>query len=298
MRNNWEPGSLHRRDLLKAGAAASLAFSPLAARADGTPPPYTVSINVEIMFPRSMPRARRIEAVAAQGFKYYSFWSASEQEQAEMLEAQKRLGMKCVSIVGTGPAGRQSGFTEPGKEEILLNEISERIAISKKFGGPDLITFVGRIQKDVPWEQQRSQIVSGLRKAGDLAKAAGVTIAVEPLADGNGSMALHTTGEAFPVIDEVAHPNVKICFDLYHLQQTEGNLTRNLKLGLKNNWIKLVQIGEVPGRLEPGTGEIDFGFVLKTLREVGYSGFVDTEMGTSSTPEHAMDVARKLAEES
>jgi hydroxypyruvate isomerase len=56
-----------------------------------------------------------------------------------------------------------------------------------------------------------------------------------------------------------------------------------------------VQIGDVPGRLEPGTGEINYPFIFKELRRLGYSGWLDTEMGTSSTADHAMDVARKLS---
>jgi hydroxypyruvate isomerase len=56
-----------------------------------------------------------------------------------------------------------------------------------------------------------------------------------------------------------------------------------------------VQIGDVPGRLEPGTGEINYPFIFRELRRLNYSGWLDTEMGTSSTADHAMDVARKLS---
>jgi hydroxypyruvate isomerase len=56
-----------------------------------------------------------------------------------------------------------------------------------------------------------------------------------------------------------------------------------------------VQIGDVPGRLEPGTGELNYPFILRELRKLGYSGYLDTEMGTSSTPEHAMEVIRQLS---
>jgi hydroxypyruvate isomerase len=61
--------------------------------------------------------------------------------------------------------------------------------------------------------------------------------------------------------------------------------------------IKVVQIGDVPGRLEPGTGEINYPFLFAELRRLNYRGYLDTEMGTSSTPEHAMQVARRMSEE-
>jgi hydroxypyruvate isomerase len=216
-----------------------------------------------------------------------------------MLQAQKEKKLTCVSLVGTGNAGGTTGFTRPGAQDVLLGEIRERVAIAQEFGTPDLISFVGQIQDDVPWDVQRAGIVEGLKRAGDIAAAGNVTIAVEPLSvnPNQPRRALDRAVDCFPVIAEVNHPNVKVCFDFYHLQRTEGNLTVNLRRGLADGLIKVVQIGDNPGRLEPGTGEIHHPFLFAELRRLNYSGFLDTEMGTSSTPEHAMDVVRRLTEE-
>jgi hydroxypyruvate isomerase len=247
-----------------------------------------------------MPRADRIRAVAAAGFKAYSYWNANPEERKAMIKAQQDTGLKCVSLVGTGTAGGSTGFTKPGAQDALLAEIKERVEIAKEFGTkPDLISFLGIIQPDVPWETQRAQIVEGLKRAGDIAAAAGVIISVEPLSvnPNQARRALDRCVEAYPVIREVNHPNVKICFDLYHLQRTEGNLVPNLRTGLQEKLISVVQIGDHPGRLEPGTGEINYPFVFKELRRLNWTGYVDTEHGTSSTATHAMDVVRKMAEE-
>ena len=269
------------------------------------PPPYTLSINIEIMFNTGrgnppMPRADRIRAVAANGFKAYSFWNASPDERKAMIQAQQQTGLKCVSLVGTGTAGGTTGFTKPGAQEALLTEIKERVEIAKEFGTPpDLISFVGIIQPDVPWDVQRSQVVEGLKRAGDIAAAAGATSALEPVSVGPNQprRALDRAADAFPVIKDVNHPNVKICFDLYHLQRTEGNLVVNLRNGLQDKLIKLVQVGDNPGRLDPGTGEINSPFIFKELRRLNWTGYVDTEHGTSGTAEHAMNVVRRMAEE-
>jgi hydroxypyruvate isomerase len=299
---------IHRRDVLRAGAATPLGLLALV-RSDGasaavTAPPYTISINIEIMFNAGrgnppMPRADRIRAVAAKGFKAYSFWSATAAERKAMIEAQQQTGLKCVSLVGTGNAGGTTGFTKPGAQDALLAEIKERVEIAKEFGTPDLISFVGIIQPDVPWETQRAQIVEGLKRAGDIAAAGGVTIAVEPLSvnPNQPRRALDRCLEAFPVVKEVNHPNVKICFDMYHLQRTEGNLVVSLRSGLQDKLIKVVQIGDNPGRLEPGTGEIHYPFIFKELRRLNWTGYVDTEHGSSSTADHAMEVVRTMAEE-
>ena len=307
MANRKTPSSLTRRELLAAGVLAPFGIGALdqrggqppapAAAASGPlgPPPYTLSINMELMFrTANLSRADRIRAIAAKGFKGYSFWSANETDRAAMLKAQQETGLTCVSIVGTGASGGTTGFTRPGAADVLLNEIKERVEIAKQFGTPDLISFVGLYQTDVPWDVQRKGIVEGLKRAGDIAAAGGVTIAFEPLSD-LPRRALDRTAEAFPVIAEVNHPNVKLCFDIYHLQRTEGNIIVNLRKGLADKLIRVVQIGDVPGRLEPGTGEINYPFIFKELRRLNYTGWLDTEMGTSSTADHAMDVARKLS---
>jgi hydroxypyruvate isomerase len=300
MMDRDRPGAVNRRDLLRAGAAVPLALGAFGRPAAGVaPPPYKLSINIEIMFPRTMSRPDRIKAVAAQGFKAYSFWSASPEERKAMVKAQQEAGVTCVSIVGTGPAGGTTGFTKPGAQDALLTEFKEHVDIANELGTPDLISFVGQLQNDVPWETQRASIVDGLKRAGDIAAKGNVTIIVEPLSvnPGQPRRALDRAIDCFPVIKEVNHPNIKVCFDLYHLQRTEGNLVVNLRAGLQEKLIKLVQIGDNPGRLEPGTGEINYAFIFKELRRLGWDGYVDTEMGTTSTPEHAMDVARRLSED-
>lgn len=303
MSGSTSKSMLSRREMLAAGLAAPFGVSALAQAAEAQPatpatrldpPPYTLSINIEIMFPRTMPRADRIRAVAANGFKAYSFWSANAEERAAMVKAQQETGLTCVSIVGSGPSGGTTGFTRPGQQDTLLNEIRERVQIAQEFGHPDLITFVGLNQTDVPWETQRAQIVEGLKRAGDIAAAGGVTITFEPLSD-LPRRALDRAADAIPVIKEVNHPNIKLCFDFYHLQRTEGNLTVNLRRGFEEGVIKVVQIGDVPGRLEPGTGEINYPFLFAELRRQNYTGYLDTEMGTSTTPEQAMNLVRQMS---
>lgn len=307
MSEQTTPSTMSRRELFAAALAAPLGI-PAIARAEEFlapaplaqpgPPPYTLSINIEIMFPNSMPRADRIRAVADNGFSAYSFWNSNNvEERAAMIRAQEETGLTCVSMVGTGNAGGTTGFTMPGQADVLLGQIRERVEIAKQFGTPDLISFVGRIQDDIPWEVQRAGIVDGLKRAGDIVAEAGLYITYEPLSvDGNQPRrALDRAQETYPVIQEVNHPNVKVCFDIYHLQRTEGNIVVNMRRGFEQDLIRVVQIGDVPGRQEPGTGEINYPFIFAELRRLGYSGYLDTEMGTSSTPEHAMQVVREMS---
>lgn len=291
--------ALTRRRVIASGAVLPLALdtaTPLRAAGPGEPP-YTLSINIEIMFPRSMPRPDRIKAVADQGFKAYSFWNTNEAEQDAMLKVQQATGIKCIGITGPGNSVSSTGLTKPGAQQTFLDDMAARAKMAKKFGGAQSIIFLGRVQPDVPWETQRSQIVAGLKQTGDIGKEHGITFIVEPLSTSAGQvrMALDTAAATFPVIEEVAHPNVKVCFDMYHLQLMEGNITTHLRQGISKSLIALVQIGEVPGRKEPGTGEIDYAYMMRVLRELKWSGYVDTEMGTTTTPEAAMQLTRRMS---
>jgi len=288
--------TVSRRKLLGSGASVMMAaHAPLAAAEE---PPYKLSINIEIMFPRNMPRAQRMEAVAAHGMKAFSFWGASEQEQQEMVRVQKRTGLVCASIAGSGSIGRTTGLTKTGFEQAYLDVIRQNCLVARRFGCACMIVFAGQTQKEIPWDRQYAQIIGGLRKAGDIGRDYGVYVCLEPLNRVESpEMTVLTATEGFQIVHDVNHPNVKLCFDMYHLQLSEGNLTNNLKRGLENNWIYLVQLGDVPGRKEPGTGEVNYGNILRVLRKSAYHGYLDTEYGTTSTPEYAMDVVRRLASE-
>src|SRR5688572_33488099 len=116
--------SINRREMLVASFLAPLGIrtGQRGAPAPLGPPPYKLSLNIELMFrSANLSRADRIRAIAAKGFTGYSFWSANADERAAMLKAQKETGITCVSIVGTGPSGSTTGFTRPGVANTLLN---------------------------------------------------------------------------------------------------------------------------------------------------------------------------------
>ena len=287
---------MNRRSFLSASALTPFGLAVGRAALAASPPLFTTSINIELMFPRTMPRAARIEAVAGQGVKVYSFWRPPDTELQPMLEMQQRLGMKCSCVVGSGDTGRTSGLTMPGAEQKYFDELAVGLRMAQRFGNADAIIFPGALHADIPWAKQRENLIQGLRKAGDLAKEHGVVLVLEALNRGEApTIAISTAVAAFDVVDAAAHPNVKVDFDIYHLQLSEGNIINNLRQGLQKGWIRLVQVGDVPGRREPGTGEINYPNIYKVLRELKYSGIVDSEHGTSSTPEHAISVVKALA---
>jgi hydroxypyruvate isomerase len=294
-----------RRHLLAAAAAAPLAAlaaqSTAAAQAAAPtaplpPPRYTLSCNIEIMFPRTVAHADRIERIAAAGLKAFSFWGAPGKDIAAMLRAKERTGLACGSITGNGNVGWKTGLTATGFEDAFQKDFLLHIETAKQFDVKNLICFLGETQPNVPLEVQHRQMVDGLKRTGDIAAKHGVYFCLEPLNSVESpKMSVLSAKHGFQILEEVNHPHVRLDFDMYHLQLSEGNLISNLRNGLRKKLIRFVEIGDVPGRREPGTGETNYVNIFKTLREEGYADFIGMEHGTSSTPEHAIDVVRQVA---
>lgn len=289
-----------RRSFLAATAGVGAVALPQKAQAGAETKPkqpkFTLSCNLELMFPKETSHARRIEIAAAEGMKAYSFWGPGGKDLVAIQKTASKLGVVCGSICGNAITGWSTGLTKTGAEKAFLDELAETSKIARRLECQNLVSFLGVVQKDIPWAVQYKQIIEGLKKAGDAAEKNDVYITLEPL---NGveapAMSMITTKEAFAITAEVNHPRIRIDYDVYHRQLSDGNIINNLRLGIKNGWIRFVEIGDVPGRFEPGTGETNYANVFAVLRELDYAGYVGMEHRASKTPALAIEVVKKVA---
>ena len=290
-----------RRHFLAAGAApfllsAHAAEADLAPEDDLPPPRYQLAINLEIMFPKAMPYEERLEEVAHCGAKHYGFWSWQNKNLDKMLDVHHKYDMTCVSITGNPKTGWNTGLTKTGAEQAFLEDFEACCEVAGRFGAQNLITFVGALQKDIPWETQRTQIIEGLKKAGNIAQKYNVYLTLEPLNRVESpQMSMLTSQEAFEFAADADHPHIKVDFDIYHRQLGEGNILNTLNDGLKRGFVRFIEVGDVPGRKEPGTGETNYKNIFNALRRAGYSGAIGMEHGTTRSPQYAWDTVRKLA---
>lgn len=97
---------------------------------------------------------------------------------------------------------------------------------------------------------------------------------------------LDTTGKVMALIEEVDADNVRLQYDIYHMQIMEGDLVRSVECLLP--WIAHVQFADNPGRHEPGTGEINFSNVFTALDNMGYEGWVSAEYRPSGATEQTL----------
>ena len=305
-----------RQFIEKASLSAAIALAPslvLAGNAIGADAPssskknantlpapkYTLAVHMKANFIRqakSMPVEERFALAAREGAKAYQIGSFAKLDLDEYRRNADLHGMRCASLAGTGQVGLSTGLTVTGHEKTYLDFFTKAVEAAKILGAQNLVSFVGERSDTIPWETQYKQIISGLRKAGDIAGEAGVYLTLEPLNPfWKPKMTVMTSQEGFKIIREVNHPHVKLDFDIYHLQQSEGNLTVNLREGMKEGLIQFVEVGDVPGRLEPGTGEINFQHMFNELRRLEYDGFVGMEHFTKTNFQTAFASVKRLA---
>ncbi|MDX2036814.1 MAG: TIM barrel protein [Isosphaeraceae bacterium] len=294
--------SLDRRTFLGSGLAA-LAARGASARV-WTPadepelpaPKYRLAMNLELMFPRAMPYEKRLEAAADAGADAYGFWSHVGRNIDALLEVQQKRKLTCASITGAPRTGNSSGLTETGKEQAFLDDLAAACAVARKLGAKNLITFVGRKRTDTPWEKQKEQIIAGLRKAAKIAEEFDVYVTLEPLNRiESPQMTMTLVGEAYEYASAVDHPRIKVDFDIYHRALGEGNIINTLEDGLKRGLVRFVEVGDVPGRKEPGSGETNYANIFRVLRKRGFDGFVGMEHGTTRDPAFAWNRVKQLA---
>jgi hydroxypyruvate isomerase len=155
-------------------------------------------------------------------------------------------------------------------------------------GIPTLISTTGPDQDGLDRETQHENIVDVLSRVAPDAEEAGVTLALEPLnteVDHPGYY-LTTSEEGFEIVDEVGSENVTLLYDVYHQQITEGNVIQTVTENVER--IGHVHVADVPGRHEPGTGELNYGRIFEALDDVGYDGYVGCEFSPTDDPDGAM----------
>jgi len=281
--------SIKRRTLLQLPALAALAQSRAAENR------FKLSVRVEPLF-RAMTLPQQMEKVAEAKYKGFEFGNWRAADPVEINKVKNRLGLECACLVGNR-AVDPKGMTlvEPKDRDGFLTEIKASIEAAKSFETTRLVTLTGNALPGVSREMQQRSIVEGLKAAHDVLDRAGVTLIVEPLntlVDHKGYFLDHTN-EAFEIMREVGSPRVKILFDIYHVQIMDGNLIATIKSNLQH--IGHFHVGDVPGRHEPGSGEINYTNVFRAIQEGGFRDFVAMEYVPSKDPMATLAEVRSMA---
>src|SRR5262249_41011567 len=143
---------------------------------------------------------------------------------------------------------------------------------------------------------QTQAVIAALKAGARIVEPEGVTIILEPLnilVDHPRQLVVHSA-HAASILQAVGSPHVKMLFDIYHQQISEGNLTGNIRK--YRDLIGYFQMADHPGRHEPTTGEINYPFVLRLIHDVGYRCPIGMEMSPKSDPMAAFEAIRAVDE--
>ncbi|HTE21317.1 MAG TPA: TIM barrel protein [Armatimonadota bacterium] len=249
-----------------------------------------LSACIEMIF-RDLPFTERIAATRAAGLHAVEFWGWRNKDLEAVRAACEEQGVT-VATFGIDTGGP---LTAAGDIDALMTGVAESLDAAQRLGVTTLLCTTGDEQPGKTRAEQHEMIVAKLQAAAPLLEDAGVTAVLEPLnvlVDHAGYY-LVTTAEGLQIVDEVGSPNVKLLFDVYHQQISEGNVLRNLIENLDR--IGHVHIADNPGRMEPGTGELNYGVIFRKLDEAGYGGYVGLEYRPSGDPAASLRAVRALA---
>lgn len=222
----------------------------------------------------------KLEAVASWGLPAYEWlWPSGDPDKIRAKTDSLGLVLSCMVGVGKIADG---GMVNPDDHDRLINEFKGKVEIAKKLNCTHLVGLSGNERKDIPREQQTEYVIQCLKKLAPIAEDNNVTIVLEALntlVDHEGYFVARTD-HTMQIMNAVNSPNVKMLFDIYHQQITEGNVIRNFTENIDR--IGHFHVADNPGRKEPGTGELNYANIFKAIAGTNFKGFVALECGHSN----------------
>ncbi|BBL80144.1 hydroxypyruvate isomerase [Rubrobacter xylanophilus] len=234
--------------------------------------------NVSILF-REAPFLERFGLARAAGFSAVEFWWPAGEDLGEVEAAVEDAGLTVALFnfdAGDMPAGERGLLSDPDRAGEFRENVPVALELAGRLGCRRLNALVGHRLEGVDREEQLRLARENVAWAADRAAERGVEIMIEAVNTfENGPYLLSRTGEAAAFVRSVGRENVRLQYDYYHMQRMEGNLTATVREHI--GMIGHVQVADSPGRGEPGTGEINYRYVLGELERLGYDGYVGLE---------------------
>ena len=235
----------------------------------------------------------RLRLVAGAGYRRVELvretagWD--EAEWARMLRLMGELRLEVDAI-----APLKLGFADPAGGAAMLAEMEAVLPKVRRFGRPQVILVSGP-RAEGQEQQQRAAAVATLGQVAEVMRREGMVAVIEPIDRfENPRVYLDGVREACAMVREVGRPEVRVLYDFFHEQREHGNLIETLEQGAAE--VGLVHIAGVPGRHQPGVGEVDFAAVYGALRRVGYRGVVGMEFYPEGDAGAVLRAARVGAE--
>jgi hydroxypyruvate isomerase len=236
--------------------------------------PFKVSIMIWTVF-HGLPFEQRMEKVAEAGYRAVELVNEplqwSEDDFRLYNRKREELGITMDTI-----AALKYGVGNPSVRDAFLADVRDALKIMEKIDCHSLIMMSGNVIPGLAPEAQHASCVEGMKRAAELVEGKDITLLLENIdLEENPHYYMWSVPEAFKIIDEVNHPQVKVLYDFYHAQISGGNLIANLERNFDK--VGLIHIADVPGRHQPGTGEINYLNIYRKLAELKYNRYIAME---------------------
>lgn len=201
-----------------------------------------------------------------------------EDQQKKIGDLLAKLGMSMGVFVQPG-LGNDSNMLASGKAdqvEKFVASCKKAVEIAKRINSKLVTVVPGDFVRDLPIGVQTGNVIEAVKKGTAILEPHGIIMVLEPLSD-NPNLFLRTPDQAYAICKAVGSPSCKLLYDMYHVQRNQGHIIPTLDLVYDE--IGYYQIGDNPGRNEPGTGEMNYKNIFKHIYAKGYRGVLGMEHG-------------------
>jgi hydroxypyruvate isomerase len=237
-----------------------------------------VAAHLSISF-REYPFYERFQRAADIGFTAVEFMSPFDHDVDRIARAVKDASLTVVQFNffnGDLAAGERGFASHPDQQERWRQEFTDNLQLAQRLGARQLTSLAGCVVPGLDRKTQLDCLVDNLGWATSHLEKAGIPMMLEALNPyENSGYLLTRSADVLGVLERVDSPWVKFQYDVYHMQRTEGDLVNTIRRDIET--IGYVHIADNPGRHQPGTGEINYRFVLGALDEAGYEGYIGLE---------------------
>ena len=253
--------------------------------------------NLTMLF-TEVPFLERFGRAAQAGFKAVEFlfpyaWPAEEIRQH--LDANGLTLVLHNLPAGNWDAGERGIACHPDRISEFREGVGQAIAYACALGVSQVNCLAGKAPVGIADNVLRQTFVENLRFAAAALKKSGLRLLIEPINTFDiPGFYLNHTAQAVSILDEVGADNAFVQYDIYHAQRMEGELAATMQKYLPR--IGHIQLADNPGRNEPGTGEINYPFLLNHLDNIGYNGWIGCEYKPATTTEAGLQWRQQLSQ--
>ena len=237
-----------------------------------------LAANLSLLF-NEVAFLERFAAAAKAGFRHVEYQFPYEFDKREIAQRARAAGVEVVLHnipSGNAAAGDRGLACLPERADEFRRGVGKAIEYALAAGCPRLNCLAGVVPAAAAAEPFRATLVDNLRYAAHELDRAGLDLMIEPINTRSvPGFFLNHSAQAVAILDAVGAKNAYLQYDLFHMQIMEGDLVRTIERLLPR--IGHMQIADVPDRHEPGSGEINFAFVLAEIDRLGYRGAIGCE---------------------